>query len=402
MHVLVLNIGSSSLKFAAFDADTDQVISTGRVDKIGKDARAYLDGVERAVACSTHDSAFQVMQKHLASRSVQHVGVVVHRVVHGGELYHGATRIDRKVLQRIEQLFALSPLHNPLNHAGILLAKAAFPDAVQVAVFDTAFYHTLPAKAFLYGIPYKYYRKYSIRKYGFHGISHRYIAGEVQQQLGKKKLRHISCHLGNGSSITAIHNGVPVDTTMGFTPLQGVMMGTRSGSFDPAIATFLQQKEGFSAAELDEVLNHKSGILGVSEISSDVRDIYHFFLQGDERARLTLEMVAYQVRRFIGSMIAVLGGVDVISFTGGVGENAFYLRRMALEHLENLGIRLDTRKNQMNEGQVQHVRSKVAVLVLPTNEELQMYREAKELLGSEGRTTLPIPIDSKRLCFRRT
>jgi len=383
MNVLVLNLGSSSLKYKLFTLG-EKILSCGIVDQIGKDAMCRFDQTHKSVSCVDHQEAFTLLIDYLIQsriiRSGDEIHAVGHRVVHGGEYYKTAVMIDQTVLQHIRDLFPLSPLHNPINYKGIVLSQKVFPHAMQFAVFDTAFYHTLPHKAFLYGIPYKYYRQYGIRKYGFHGISHSYISSQVLAMIKKKTVKHISCHLGNGSSITAIHNGKAVDTTMGFTPLQGVMMGTRSGNIDPAIIPFLEEKEHLSPKRLEILLNKKSGILGVSEISSDVRDIYRFFLEGDSRARLTLEMIAYQVTSFIGALAAVMGGVQVITFTGGIGENAFYIRKMALEPLRFLGVRLDETKNMFNKKEISIPSSRVQVYVLPTDEERQIYREGISLL----------------------
>ncbi len=378
MSVLALNLGSSSLKFKLFDTERGSLLCGGVIDDIGKDAHARIDaGMREVVNVSDHAGAFDFLSRLLSDRNLAStITTVVHRVVHGGESYATATAIDETVIARIGELASLSPLHNPINLAGILEARKRFADARQVAVFDTAFYSTLEPKAYLYGIPFKYYEKYRIRKYGFHGISHEHSARRALEALPKRPLRHVSCHLGNGSSITAIVDGKPLDTTMGFSPLQGLMMGTRSGTIDPSIVSYLEEKEGLSPKAVNAMLNKKSGILGMSEISADVRDIYHFSKLGDERARLTLEMMAYQVRRFVGEMVAVMGGVDVISFTAGIGENAFYIRKMALEGLEEMGIILDADANYSNAPIISAPESRVEVLVLPADEERAMFEQA--------------------------
>lgn len=377
MSILALNTGSSSLKFKLFDAGGGEQLHAGTIDDIGKDAHARIDAGDREpVPVSTHAEAFDFLTDGLQRRGFSGgITTVVHRVVHGGESYATPTVVDAGVISRIRELSSLSPLHNPINLEGILEAGRRFPMAEQVAVFDTAFYAELEPKAYLYGIPFRYYEKYRIRKYGFHGISHEHCARRVMDLLPKRPLRHVSCHLGNGSSITAIVDGKPLDTTMGFSPLQGLMMGTRSGTIDPSIVAFLEEKEGLRSEEVTAILNKKSGILGLSEISADVRDIYHFSKLGDERARLTLQIMAYQVRRFVGEMIAVMGGADVISFTAGIGENAFYIRKMALEGLADLGIVLDEEANYANREVISAAGAKVTVMVLPADEERAMVEQ---------------------------
>lgn len=379
--ILAINTGSSSLKFKLFDLENDILLCQGIIDDIGKDAHAKMDGgVREETTIHSHADAFRFLVEALDHRGLSsQVAIVVHRVVHGGESYATPTVIDQTVRDQIRSLSSLSPLHNPVNLAGIEEAMKCFPTARQVAVFDTAYYAGMEPKAYLYGIPFKYYEKYRIRKYGFHGISHEHCAQRVLQQMSKRPLRHISCHLGNGSSITAILDGKPLDTTMGFSPLQGLMMGTRSGTIDPSIVAFLEEKEGLSPQQVDAMLNKQSGILGLSEISADVRDIYHFSKLGDERARLTLQMMAYQARRFIGEMIAVLGGVDVISFTAGIGENAFYIRKMALEGMQDLGVRIDDGANYSNRPTISTQDSEVVVIVLPADEERAMVEQVRSL-----------------------
>lgn len=383
MSILALNIGSSSLKFKLFDSH-HHPLHGGIIDDIGKDAHMSIGSGEReAIGVSDHRGAFAHLVGLLSELDLASgITSVVHRVVHGGEFYASATPIDERVIARIEELASLSPLHNPLNLLGIREAMRHFPGARQIAVFDTAFYSAMEPKAYLYGIPFKYYEKYRIRKYGFHGISHQHCARRALEAIPQRPLRHVSCHLGNGSSITAIVDGRPLDTTMGFSPLQGLMMGTRSGTIDPSIISYLEEKEGLSAQECNAILNKRSGILGLSEISADVRDIYHFSKLGDERARLTLEMMAYQVRRFVGEMIAVMGGVDVISFTAGIGENAFYIRKMALEGLQDLGIVLEEEANYANAATISAPAARVRILVLPADEERAMAEQVDEGLLS--------------------
>ncbi len=381
---LVVNLGSSSVKYKLFKGRNEQAVSSGVIDRISTAPQARLDNTIMELPIHNHAEALEWLKAYFLNKRIiqneQEVDTTIHRVVHGGEYFQEPVLVDNKILQKIRKLFPLSPLHNPINYAGIRTVQKLFPESRHAAVFDTAFYDSIPKKAYLYGIPYKYYQRYGIRKYGFHGISHRYMGTEVARIMKQKQLRHISCHLGNGSSITAIKNGKAIDTTMGFTPLQGLIMGTRSGSIDPAIIPFLEKKEKLSATRINTILNEQSGILGFSGISSDVRDIYTFVKQGDVRAKLTLDILSYQITQFIGQMIGILGGVDVISFTGGVGQNAFYIRSAALKPLNHMGIILDESKNRANKSVISASGSSTRVMVLATDEELEMFRESRDLL----------------------
>ncbi|MBU3941841.1 MAG: acetate kinase, partial [Nanoarchaeota archaeon] len=290
--------------------------------------------------------------------------------------------INNEVMKKIDELSNLAPLHNPANLAGMKVCKELLPKIKQVAVFDTGFHSNMPEKAFIYGIPYAYYKKYGIRRYGFHGTSHKYISRKAAEILNNdyKKLKIISCHLGNGSSIAAIKNGKSIDTSMGFTPLEGVVMGTRSGDIDPAVILFLMKKEKLSVKEIDDILNKKSGLLGISGISPDVRVLWASEKKGNKRAGLTLDILGYRVAKYIGAYAAAMNGVDAIVFTAGIGENAYYLRERILKNFEYLGLRIDKTRNKNNETIISADNSKIKVLVIPTNEELQIARETFELV----------------------
>ncbi|HDM70692.1 MAG TPA: acetate kinase, partial [Thermotogales bacterium] len=317
--------------------------------------------------------------------NLDQISAVGHRVVHGGERFANSVRIDDEVLRVIEENSDLAPLHNPPNIMGIKAAMKLLPNVPQVAVFDTAFHQTIPEKAYLYAIPYSYYEKYRIRRYGFHGTSHRYVSRRAAEILGipYEKLKIITCHLGNGASIAAVKYGRSIDTSMGFTPLEGLVMGTRSGDIDPAIVTFLQEKEGMSAGEVYDLLNKKSGVLGLSELSSDMRDIEEGAMKGDERLRLVLDIYEYRIAKYIGAYAAAMNGVDVIIFTAGVGENSSILRREICEnYLGYLGVKIDVEKNEFKgeERIISTDDSKVKVMVIPTNEELLIARDTKEIV----------------------
>lgn len=386
MKILVLNSGSSSLKFQLFEGD--KVLVKGMVDAIGLPNCLFnytLDGqkeVSKKAKIADHveavNAALEAVTKVCPRYEISAIG---HRVVHGGEKYSESVKIDDKVIQEIESLCELAPLHNPPNLKGILACKQILPGAPQVAVFDTSFHQTIPRTAYLYGIPYEYYTKYGIRKYGFHGTSHKYVMEQALQVLGKDKANIITCHLGNGSSICAIKNNKSVDTTMGFTPLQGLMMGTRSGDIDPAIVSFIAEKEKIDAEKVIQILNKKSGLLGIDGYS-DVRTIHEKAVAGDERCQLGLQMFAYHIIEYIGSYFAVLGKVDAVVFTAGVGCGAYYLREVICKQFEGEGLNLDIAKNNENkEINISTQDSKVKVLVIPTNEELMIANDTKKVLG---------------------
>jgi len=311
--------------------------------------------------------------------SLNEINAIGHRVVHGGEKYNKAVLINTQVIKAIDKLKELAPLHNPPNLAGIRACKKVFPKVKQVAVFDTAFHQTIPKQAYLYGIPMEYYKKFGIRKYGFHGTSHKYIMIKAKELLKKKSINIISCHLGNGSSITAIEKDKSVDTSMGFTPLQGLIMGTRSGDLDPSIVAFLTKKLRKTPDEIITILNKKSGLLGIDGYS-DIRTIHNHALKGNKKCILGLDMFAYRVIEYIGSYIGIMKKVDAIVFTAGIGEDAFYLRESICKKLENLGVKLDKRKNKNNSTIISAKDSKIKVMVIPTNEELMIAQETLELV----------------------
>jgi len=389
MKILVLNSGSSSLKYKLFDMDSEKPLIAGHVDGIGLDRCVVKVTVERETdeqktRVKDHVDAVMIALKSLKQKNIlkdfNEINAIGHRVVHGGEHYSEPTKIDKKVIDTIKDLFELAPLHNPPNLAGILACRKMLPKIPQVAVFDTAFHQSLPEEAYLYGLPYELYRKKKIRKYGFHGTSHKYVAHRAMQILGKKNSKIITCHLGNGASIAAVLNGKSIDTTMGFTPLEGLIMGTRTGSMDPAIPLFLINNKIFKAAELENFFNKKSGLIGISELTSDVRDLRKASLKGNKKAKLALNMFAYRIAFYIGGYTALLGGLDALVFTAGIGEGAWFIRRDVCQYLEGLGIKINKKLNKKNELIISKPTSKTKVYVIRTNEELQIARETLELV----------------------
>lgn len=397
MNVLVINCGSSSLKYQLIDSETEQVMAKGLCERIKIDGRLKHTpaGKETIVLDSPmpdHTAAVELVLKMLTDEkygvisSLSEIGAVGHRIVHGGEKFAASTIITDEVIAAITECNDLAPLHNPANLIGIDSCKKLMPNVPMVAVFDTAFHQTMPAKAYLYGIPYEYYEKYKIRKYGFHGTSHRFVSKHTAELLGKKPedLKTIVCHLGNGASICAVQNGKSVDTSMGLTPLDGLVMGTRSGTVDPAVIEFIAQKENKTISEVMDILNKKSGVAGVSGVSSDFRDLDTAIAQGNERAKIAMDLFCYRVAQYIGSYTAVMNGVDAIAFTAGVGENNSTARAGICSYLGYLGIEIDAEKNQVRgEDQVISTdNSKVPVLVVPTNEELAIARETVALVSA--------------------
>ena len=395
MNILVLNCGSSSLKYQLINSDTEAVLAKGLCERIGIDGKLKHEpaGGEKYVSdapLADHTAAVQAVidalldKDHGVIESVDEIHAVGHRVVHGGEKFASSVLITDEVKQALEDCTELAPLHNPANLIGIAACEKLMPGVPQVGVFDTAFHQTMPEKAYLYAIPYKYYEKYKIRKYGFHGTSHKFVSNECAAMMGKapEDLRIVTCHLGNGGSLCAVKNGVSVDTSMGFTPLDGIAMGTRSGSIDPAAVLFLMRKENLSIDEMDKVLNKESGVLGVSGVSSDFRDIEEAAAQGNERAALALDTFAYRVAKTIGEYTAAMNGVDAIVFTAGLGENSGSMRAKICEYLGYLGIELDEEKNSKRGEamQISKEGSKVKVFVIPTNEELMIARDTKEIV----------------------
>jgi acetate kinase len=378
MKVLVINAGSSSLKSTLFDYSKKNPTQL---------SKSFIENIGKKGKVKNHQIAFKNILNDLISskiiKSLKDIDAVGHRVVHGGEKYHQAVTVNAKVLKDIKKLSTLAPLHNPVNLRTLKAAKKALSKAKHVVVFDTAFHQSIPEKAYLYGLPYKLYKKEAIRRYGFHGSSHKYVINQTIKLSKKKKSKIISCHIGNGISITASNNGISQDTSMGFTPLEGVLMGTRSGSIDPAILIHLQKNLKLTAKNLDELLNKESGLLGISGISSDMRDIYAKYKKKDPAAIRTMETLAYQIAKYIGAYSASLNGLDSLVFTATMGEKAFYLREKICEYLSYLGITLDKKKNKAYKGGeelISNSKAKVKVYVVPTNEELQIATETKKLL----------------------
>jgi acetate kinase len=384
MKVLVFNCGSSSIKYKLFDMPGNSVLASGSVTRIGEElSEACQKSNGREIKISEkivdHEQGCEVIKGMLldpengAISSLAEIGACGHRVVHGGESFSASVRIDTAVEAAIERYSDLAPIHNPPNLTGIHAAKKMFGAAPQVACFDTAFHAAMPEIAYLYGLPYEMYEKYGIRKYGFHGTSHRYVARRAAVLLNKAfdSVDLITCHLGNGSSITAVRQGKSVDTSMGMTPLEGLVMGTRTGDVDPAIAFFLLHK-GYSASELDDIFNKKSGLLGISGISNDVRNLEENAARGNKRAKLALDISAYRIKKYIGSYLAVLNGADAIVFCGGIGENSPRTRALALVELDALGVKVDRNKNDSvvgREGDIATADSAIRILVIPTDEE---------------------------------
>ncbi|HSI14862.1 MAG TPA: acetate/propionate family kinase [Chthoniobacter sp.] len=391
--MLVMNCGSSSVKYRFYDTTDESRQAGGLVERIGIDGtrhahRGPQGEVKQELPKGGFAEAFKAMMAALTAKGTGVIGgagevsVVVHRVVHGGEKFTEGTLITDEVLAQIEALSPLAPLHNPVNVAGIREMRRLFPAVPHVAVFDTAFHHTLPAHAYLYGLPYELYEKKAVRRYGFHGTSHQYVNLRAAQFLKRRpnELRLVSCHLGNGSSLCAVDHGRSVDTTMGFTPAEGLLMGTRSGDLDPGVVTYLEREEGMTGTQIDELLNKKSGLLGISGISSDMREILQAADEGESRALLALKTYCYRVRKYIGAYVASMGGLDVVLFTGGIGQGSAEVRALALQGLECMGITLDTQRNRDANGKetarISADDSKVTVLVVPTDEERMMAREA--------------------------
>ena len=395
--ILVINCGSSSLKYSFFDTNDESRNARGSIERIGIDGtRLKFQGpkgeVKKDLPKSDFTEAFKAMTKELTAketgviRGAGEVSVVAHRLVHGGEKFTEGTLITDEILAEMEKLNPLAPLHNPVMLAGIKEMRQLYPAVPHIAVFDTAFHHTLPAYAFLYGIPYELYEKKAVRRYGFHGSSHNYVALRAAQLLKKRpnELRLVSCHLGNGSSLCAVDHGRSIDTTMGFTPLEGMIMGTRCGDVDPGVLGFLE-RDGMTSSQIDEMLNKKSGLLGLSGVSSDMREVLRAADQGNHRALLALKAFCYRVRKYIGAYVASLGGLDAVIFTGGIGQGSAVVRALALQGLECMGIALDDKRNNEATGNdvslISADNSKVAVLVVPTDEERMMAREALRTLG---------------------
>lgn len=394
VKILVLNSGSSSIKYQLFEMPEGSVIAKGLLEKIGEETsffsqKSFKGEVEIKKQISGHDDGIHFIigmltdGRHGVLSSVDEISGIGHRVVHGGEEFKSSVLVTDDVISKIKKYSDLAPLHNPPNLMGITACQKLLPKALQVACFDTAFHHTIPAHAHLYAIPYNLYTKYGIRRYGFHGTSHLYVSRRMAEMLGKpvESLNVITCHLGNGCSITAVEKGRSVETSMGFTPLEGLVMGTRCGDIDPAVVFYLNEK-GYSAEELNKLLNKKSGLLGVSELSNDMRNLIEAGDRGDAKAKLAIDMFCYRVRKYIGAYMAVLGVVDAVIFTGGVGENNALIRRECLKNLRPLGIEVDDNRNdsaKRTESLISSDHSRTKVYVIPTNEELQIAKDTFEI-----------------------
>jgi len=396
-NVLVINAGSSSLKYQLIDMDDESVIAKGLVERIGiehsmiKHKPTGKDSVQIEKPIGDHVKAMAYVidalidKEHGVIEDLSSIKAVGHRMVHGGEKFSSSVLIDEEVMEAVKENIEIAPLHNPANIMGIEACRKIMPDVPMVAVFDTAFHAKMPREAYLYGLPYDAYTKYKIRRYGFHGTSHSYVSKKAAQILGKdvKDLKIITCHLGNGSSIAAVKGGVSVDTTMGFTPLEGLVMGTRSGDIDAAIVPYLMNKMGMNVDETIAYLNKKCGVLGLSGVSSDFRDLWDAANAGNERAKTALDVFCYKIKKYIGAYAAAMGGVDVITFAGGIGENDGPVRALACEGLEFLGVKIDTEFNHPLRGRqavISTPDSKVVVMIVPTDEELVIARDTCELV----------------------
>ena len=403
MIILVLNCGSSSLKYQLLDMKNDDVydlLAKGLVERIGLEAgclthqAAGKDKFVKEMPIENHTVGIQAVMEALLDKevgvlsSLEDIEAVGHRVVHGAEEFVCSQLITDKVIAQLEKCSAFAPLHNPANLLGIMAVSAVLPTVPQVGVFDTAFHQTMPSYAYMYGLPYEYYEKYGIRRYGFHGTSHKYVSAKGAKFAGLdlEYSKIITCHLGNGSSITAVVNGKSIDTTMGFTPLEGLIMGTRCGNVDPDVVTYIQEKEGLSASEMSKVLNKKSGLLGLSCVSSDGRDLNAAANEGDAKSKLALKKLTYDITKFIGAYAAAMNGVDLIVFTGGIGENNTRLRRRVCENLTYLGVKFDYDANVAagKDVMLTHPDSKVKVAAITTNEELMIARDTMHIVMSEN------------------
>ena len=395
MKVLVVNCGSSSIKYQLINMDGERVLAKGLIERIGMEGSVLKHTPEGKYTVDintdvpSHAVGIKLVVQALTNKDygvikdMREIDAVGHRVVHGGELFSDSVLVTPDVLKGIEACAELAPLHNPPNLHGIQACMKLMPDVPQVVVFDTAFHQSMPPEAYMYGLPYELYVKYGVRRYGFHGSSHKYVAGVAAEMLGRSvnDLCLITCHLGNGASIAAVKHGKSIDTSMGYTPLDGLVMGTRSGSVDPAIIPFLMEKENMNIQQIDDYLNRRSGVLGISGLSSDFRDLESAAWRGDERSQLAIDMFAYRVKKYIGAYTAAMGGVDAIIFTAGLGENSASMRAKICEGLEYLGAAVDDAKNHIR-GKAQEIStedSKVKIFVIPTNEELVIARDTANI-----------------------
>ncbi|MBQ1548756.1 MAG: acetate kinase [Lachnospiraceae bacterium] len=396
MNVLVINCGSSSLKYQVINSDTKEVLAKGLCERIGIDGRlvyqkAGLDKEITDLPMPTHTEAVKFVldaltnEKTGALKSLEEIDAVGHRIVHGGEKFKSSVVITDDVIKAVEECNDLAPLHNPANIIGINACRELMPNVPMVGVFDTAFHANMPQKAYMYGVPYKYYENYKVRRYGFHGTSHSFVSKRAAELAGKPydNLKTIVCHLGNGASVSAVLNGVSVDTSMGLSPLEGLIMGTRSGDIDPSAIEFIAKKEGMDLSKAVNMLNKESGMLGLTEISSDFRDISAAMEKGDEKAKVALDTYCYRVAKYVGAYVAAMNGVDVIAFTAGIGENDDFIRRNVMKYFGYLGITIDDSKNDNchEERKISTDDSKVEVYVIPTNEELAIAEDTVALVG---------------------
>lgn len=397
MNILVINCGSSSLKYQLIDSESEKVLAKGLCERIGIDASSIIhqpadrEKWKKEVDMPDHTAAVKLVIETLTDKevgvihSLDEIDAVGHRIVHGGERFASSVIITAEVQKQVEECNDLAPLHNPANLIGIRSCKEVMPAVPMVGVFDTAFHQTMPKKAYMYGLPYEYYENYKVRRYGFHGTSHDFVSGRASEILGKdrKELKIIVCHLGNGASVSAVKNGQSVDTSMGLTPLEGLIMGTRSGDIDPAIITFISKKENISAEEVIDICNKKSGVLGLSGgFSSDFRDLAEAAEAGNESAQTALETYAYRVGKYIGAYVAAMNGVDVIAFTAGAGENNAQVRKLIGQYIGFLGTNIDEEKNKLRGKEVilSDEGARVVTMVVPTNEELAIARETVRLI----------------------
>lgn len=397
MKVLIINTGSSSLKYQLINTDDEKVLAKGICERIGlaQGIHSYSNHDNKSFVnelnIRDHSYAFNIVIDALISpeygvvKNIDEIEAIGHRIVHGGEKFSKPVLIDDEVVKTIEECVDLAPLHNPAGLLGIRVCKEMFKDTPMIAVFDTAFHQTIPDFAYMYAIPYEMYEKYGVRKYGFHGTNHKFVAKRAAEISGKPldKIKIVSCHLGSGASICAIDKGLSVDTSMGFTPLAGLAMGTRSGTIDPSIISYIMEKKRMTVEEVNDYLNKQSGLLGVSGVSSDFRDLLVAKDQGNKRALLALQIFAYRVKKYICEYVGIMGGIDALVFTAGVGENNAYIRELITENLDIFGIKLDKRKNNKAKGEtdISRDKSNVNIFIIPANEELEIARQCKSLLG---------------------
>lgn len=398
MKVLVVNAGSSSLKYQLFDTKSEAVLAKGNCERIGIGGSRIIHKANggaqlvKETEIADHAEATKLLVSALLDAeygcisSVEEIEAIGHRVVHGGPYFTKSVLVTDEVISILEKCNSYAPLHTPAHIMGIKGCMSVMPNVPEVLVFDTAFHQTMPKEAYMYGISYDMYEKYQIRRYGAHGTSHRYVSAEAAKLLGNDRAKIITCHIGNGSSISAVKNGECIDTSMGFTPLDGVLMGTRCGSIDPAIVPFIMEKENLTPAQMDNYMNKKCGFDGIGGVGSDSRDVERAMNEGNERAKLALDMLSYQIKKYIGSYSAAMGGVDAIVFTAGIGEHVGYIRKKALNGLEYLGIELDTERNSFEHSstpvKLSSDNSRVAVYMIPTNEELVIARDTEQIVSA--------------------